>query len=168
MVLLDRAISNVYDKLDEKGMLDNSVIVIASDNGACYQAGGSNYPLRGTKHYLFEGGIKVPAVISSPGLLPDAKKGTTYEGLFHISDWLPTFLHMTNIVIPEGLYGVNQYEAVFSDFDIPLNSTRSTILVNYDDLLTDPQTGAMSTRKNPIGAYIKGDYKLIINEYFQD
>ena len=33
--------------LDEKGQLDNSVIIFASDNGGCYGAGGKNGPLRG-------------------------------------------------------------------------------------------------------------------------
>lgn len=47
------------DMLEEEGWLENSVIVVASDNGACPDDGGTNYPLRGSKHSLYEGGTKV-------------------------------------------------------------------------------------------------------------
>lgn len=45
--------------LDEEGWMENSIIVVASDNGACQGSGGSNYPLRGGKQSVFEGGTKV-------------------------------------------------------------------------------------------------------------
>lgn len=45
--------------LEEKGWLENSIIVVASDNGGCPSDGGCNYPLRGSKQSMFEGGTKV-------------------------------------------------------------------------------------------------------------
>jgi len=45
--------------LEKDGWLENSVIVVASDNGACPSDGGTNYPLRGTKQSMYEGGSKV-------------------------------------------------------------------------------------------------------------
>jgi arylsulfatase A-like enzyme len=53
--LLDDASSDIYDALEDKGVLNNTYIIFASDNGGCYLSGGKNGPLRGTKGSLFEG-----------------------------------------------------------------------------------------------------------------
>ena len=53
--------------------------------------GGSNYPLRGWKAQLYEGGMRVPGFVHSP-LLPKAAQGTVSEKIFHVSDWLPTLI----------------------------------------------------------------------------
>ena len=47
------------DYLETAGWMENSIIVVASDNGGCPYAGGSNYPLRGLKNTNWEGGTKV-------------------------------------------------------------------------------------------------------------
>lgn len=56
---LDKTIGQLVDCLEEEGWLQNSVIVVASDNGGCAPEGGSNLPLRGVKNSYWEGGIKV-------------------------------------------------------------------------------------------------------------
>ena len=52
--------------------------------------GGSNYPLTGWKHYVFEGGVRSAAFVFWPNGLGDARAGTQHHGLFHATDWLPT------------------------------------------------------------------------------
>lgn len=59
LMYLDKTIGNLVNFLDAEGWLDNSIIVVASDNGGCPLKGGSNYPLRGIKHSYWEGGNKV-------------------------------------------------------------------------------------------------------------
>lgn len=56
---LDKTIGRLVDHLDEAGWLENSIIVVASDNGGCPSFGGSNHPLRGVKASYWEGGTKV-------------------------------------------------------------------------------------------------------------
>lgn len=56
---LDKSIGTLVDYLEAEGWMENSIIVVASDNGGCPGAGGSNYPLRGLKHSYWEGGVKV-------------------------------------------------------------------------------------------------------------
>lgn len=67
-------IGRMVDELESMGMMDNTLLVIASDNGGCPSGGGSNYPYRGMKHTLFEGGVRVPAMVysTSESLIPAA------------------------------------------------------------------------------------------------
>ncbi|CAN0080457.1 unnamed protein product, partial [Heterosigma akashiwo] len=87
---MDTTFSNLLAYLKNQGMYENSVIIVASDNGGCSNTVGSNYPLRGQKNSLFEGGVRVNAFVHSP-LLADAQ-GTRLECVVHNVDWLPTIL----------------------------------------------------------------------------
>lgn len=89
--LVDLAVGDIVDALASSGLYENSIVCFVSDNGANPEHGGSNAPLRGSKGYLFEGGVKVPAFLHGPSFLHT--KGKTYFGLFHVSDWLPTIAH---------------------------------------------------------------------------
>ena len=55
LALMDSAIETVYNSLDDRGVLENTYIIFASDNGGCPASGGKNTPLRGAKGSLFEG-----------------------------------------------------------------------------------------------------------------
>jgi len=56
-------------------------------NGTHGSGGGSNYPLSGWKHYVFEGGVRAASFVYSSDL---AHPGSQHHGLFHAVDWLPT------------------------------------------------------------------------------
>ena len=96
-------------------------MVVASDNGGSPAAGGNNYPLRGAKKTLFEGGVRVPAFVHSP-LLAAAARGAVFTGLFHVSDWLPTLVHgaagvargAAGLAALPALDGVDQWAALSS------------------------------------------------------
>jgi len=108
--LMDDAVSQIVSALEEKGQIDNSVIIFASDNGGCYGAGGKNGPLRGTKGSLFEGGTRIDSFFWSP-LIPSSAQGTVYKSLFHISDWFPTILSMTGTsYTPEVGYELDSFD----------------------------------------------------------
>ena len=76
MMPVDDSLKAIVNSLTIHKMMNNTVLVVHSDNGGdtCHAAGdaapwGSNWPLRGRKMGYFEGGIKVPAFLYSPRLL---------------------------------------------------------------------------------------------------
>lgn len=111
LIGLDKSVRRIFDTIDAAGILESTFLVVTSDNGGCPSDGSNNYPLRGGKFDVFEGGVRVPAFVYSK-LLPDSLVGARFRGLWHVTDWLPTLLAVaTNsieIEIPEGVDGVNQ------------------------------------------------------------
>lgn len=63
---LDSAINVTMNALVAANMLDNTVVVFASDNGGAGKTGASNWPLRGSKGTYWEGGMRVPSFVYSP------------------------------------------------------------------------------------------------------
>jgi len=87
---MDDAVGVVVESLKNAGMFDNTIIVFFSDNGGALGKG-NNWPLRGHKSTLWEGGTRTPAFVRGPGLSP-----RTEERMFHVTDWYPTLLEVLN------------------------------------------------------------------------
>ena len=66
--------------------------------------GGTNWPLRGSKWTIWEGGVKVPAFVRGPGITPNSES----QDLFHITDWLPTLAGLIGVTPKMKLDGVDQ------------------------------------------------------------
>lgn len=71
---LDSMVGNLFRILKEQGLLENTLVLFTSDNGATFDVGGmdpvffgSNLPYRGAKMDLYEGGIRVPMIAWWPG-----------------------------------------------------------------------------------------------------
>ena len=88
---MDDVVGDVIDALRDSKELENTLIIFSSDNGAppALNVRDRNWPLRGYKTQIFEGGVKVPAFISG-GILPESARGTQFSGLAQITDCLPT------------------------------------------------------------------------------
>jgi len=92
---MDDVIGDILETLHERNLYDNTLIIFSSDNGAPPGPRGvrdRNWPLRGHKTQIWEGGVKVPGFISG-GILPIASRGTISHELYHVTDWLPTIQH---------------------------------------------------------------------------
>lgn len=92
--LLDDMIGKVVDRLRKKrdDMWDNLLIVFTSDNGGplrLTESGATNYPLRGGKYSLWEGGVRAAAFVSG-GYLPASRRGVKLMEPIHIADWYRT------------------------------------------------------------------------------
>jgi arylsulfatase A-like enzyme len=94
LTALDDALGDIFTALAaNKSVETNTITIFFSDNGAPFHFGGSNLPLKGQKHTLYEGGMKVPTLIRSP-LLPAASKGTENGKFYSVVDWLPTLVKL--------------------------------------------------------------------------
>jgi arylsulfatase A-like enzyme len=70
---LDDGIGRILATLDAHGLTDDTLVIFTNDNGGALPTRASrNAPLLGGKHYLLEGGIRVPMVIRWPGHVPAA------------------------------------------------------------------------------------------------
>lgn len=99
---VDSAVGNITTALRSKGMFDNSLIVWFSDNGGptYHGGGGNNFPLRGGKITDWEGGVRVVAMVSG-GVVPAARRNSTYDGVSHVADWLATFAEAAGLPAPK-------------------------------------------------------------------
>ncbi|XP_034948970.1 arylsulfatase B-like [Chelonus insularis] len=144
---LDESVGHVVKALDQNNMLENSIIVFMSDNGAPttgFLANyGSNYPLRGLKFTLYEGGVHTPACIYSPLI---NFKGRVIENLFHMTDWMPTLYAAAggNTADLGVIDGVNQWSMISQG----KFGRRNSLLINVYD-------------EGNLGAAIIGQYKLL-------
>eukprot|EP00051_Salpingoeca_urceolata_P001933 m.45302 g.45302 ORF g.45302 m.45302 type:complete len:545 (+) comp11771_c0_seq1:114-1748(+) len=92
--IIDEALYNVTAALRAKGMWNNTLMVVASDNGGSLSASmSSNYPLRGGKYSWLEGGIRTTAWVTG-GVLPPSMRGRNLSSAHPIAvcDWHTTFL----------------------------------------------------------------------------
>lgn len=91
---LDSSVGEVVKALQHKHMLNNSIIIFSTDNGGPAEGfnlnAASNWPLRGVKNTLWEGGVRGTGLIWSP--LLQSKQRVSNQTL-HITDWLPTLYH---------------------------------------------------------------------------
>jgi len=109
METMDDCVGRILKKLDEHQLGGRTIVLFTSDNGGLHvhEFAGSpathNTPYRGGKGYLYEGGLRVPAIIRWPGQLRPA----VVERPLVNTDWLPTLLALAGLPVPEGLDGVN-------------------------------------------------------------
>ena len=70
---MDDAVGKVLKALDDAGVSNNTFVVFTSDNGGLSTSEGSptsNFPLKGGKGWVYEGGIREPWIIRYPGVTP--------------------------------------------------------------------------------------------------
>lgn len=98
---VDEQIGRLLGELDEAGLLDNTIVVFATDNGP----NGDRYRmgLKGMKGHIDEGGVRVPFGIRFPASHP--ANGRAYEAQAAHVDLLPTLLEYLGEEIPDNLDG---------------------------------------------------------------
>ena len=93
---MDQAIGSILDALDANGLVENTLVLFASDNGAAEI--GVNRPLRERKSTVYEGGIRVPALIRWPAEIPGRRSVTASMGYI---DVYPTLKRVVGLETPD-------------------------------------------------------------------
>ena len=113
---MDEDVGRLVHELAEQGLKENTVILFLSDNGAPLDDGrgqaffSSNGELRGGKGSLYEGGLRVPAIISWPSRI---RAGTVVSEPFAIWDLLPTLADIAGASRqPLGIDGISMLPAL--------------------------------------------------------
>jgi arylsulfatase A-like enzyme len=98
---VDRSVGRVLESLDRLRLAENTVVVFVSDNGGLStlastraNAPTANLPLRAGKGWLYEGGIRVPAIIRGPGV---KTPGRVIDAPAITNDLYPTLLALAGL-----------------------------------------------------------------------
>eukprot|EP01084_Bolivina_argentea_P071225 129521_1 len=153
--VVDETVLNVTTALKEYGLWNNTLFIWTTDNGGWVNVAGSNRPLRGGKTTNFEGGVRVPMVISG-GILPNKMVGKSLNGLVHLLDLHSTFCELsgvdcneTNKNAPSNMDSVNMWDY----FSGKISESPRTQIVHEHDMYTNITYGALRS----------GDYKIIVH-----
>jgi arylsulfatase A-like enzyme len=98
---IDWSVGEVLSTLEDKGVLQNTLVVFSSDNGpwlVMREMGGTAGILREGKQFTFEGGQRVPTLAMWPGVIP---AGSVYNDMALMMDWFPTFAEIADLPLPD-------------------------------------------------------------------
>lgn len=148
---LDTGVGMIMKKVEELGIADNTYIVYMSDHGAPLNLS-SNLPLAQGKGTLWEGGLRVPLIISGPGVKAGSYCQTPTVGW----DLFPTFCELAGVdeTLPKGLEG-GSLKPLFASGKGKVDRLRKEIAFHF------PHYGQGGRGKVPHSTILLADYKLI-------
>ncbi|TFV94308.1 sulfatase [Algoriphagus kandeliae] len=157
---MDNSLGQLMDYLEENGMADNTIILFMSDNGglSAHARGGEphthNWPLKSGKGSAYEGGTRVPMIVSWPGKVqPGSKSGSPVI----IEDFFPSILEIAGIQDYQPIQSIDGKSFV-PNLKQELNQSlpERSLIWHYPNKWggTGPGIGSTSTIR-------KGDWKLI-------
>lgn len=145
---IDMYVGQIIEKLKKTGIYENTLIIFTSDNGPHQEGGGdpdffnSNGIYRGYKRDLYEGGIRVPTIISWKGKVTP---GIENNFAFAFWDYMPTFAELLNVSSPENTDGISILPTLLGEED---QGVRDHFYFEFQEL------GGRQ-------AVIQGDWKLL-------
>ncbi|MGJ8656583.1 MAG: sulfatase [Akkermansiaceae bacterium] len=147
---MDTGIGKVLDKVKELGLDDSTYIIFMSDNGGRtklpgFKSENLNLPLRDGKGKLYEGGIRVPFIVSGPGIKSNVISHVPVSGV----DLLPTISDIAGRKLQHGRLDGGSLKLLFTGKSESVERNND-FLVFHQAVIRKPQT-----------ALRKGDYKLV-------
>ena len=161
----------VIAAVDDLGIRDNTYVIFSTDNGAQANkwtnsknkgafdnAVGTQGPFRGCKGSLYDGGHRVPFIMTGPGV----PKGRVDHSLLSSVDWLPTIASLGGATIPQGtiMHGEDQSAIWHGETSNVINRTNALLWRNAGG-------PAPCWNRAPSLAIRNGDWKLLINPTFE-
>lgn len=116
--MIDADMGKIQAALKENNILRNTILIFTSDNGAAYRfedSINSSGNLKGRKRDVYEGGIKVPLIVSMPGTVPEGKVN---HSIGYFADVLPTLVHVCGQPIPHDIDGISLKDAFLNNIQM--------------------------------------------------
>jgi arylsulfatase len=163
MVHMDDVLGQLVEKLQQTGELENTLIILTSDNGPeCEVPPHARTPFRGCKGSSWEGGVRVPTFAYWKGMINPRKS----EGLFDFADFLPTALSLAGVpgaklaeLFPNTTYidGVDQASFLVADRGQSARRSRPYTLNQYFAMMRVDEFKYIFTTEVQGGFFQKGD-----------
>lgn len=116
----DKHLAKMLAHLEAIGELDNTIIIVTSDNGN---------PLARSKCNLYDAGVRMPLAIRLPGVIPGGRTVTDFTTLTDIG---PTLLELTGIEIPEVMSGRSLLSVLKSEKSGRVDETRDFAVTHFE------------------------------------
>ena len=152
---MDYGIGRVINSLKETNQYNNTVIIFTSDNGGHNPSKANNGPLRDGKQSLYEGGLKVPTVISWQNKI---KKNSVSNKTLLTMDLYPTIIEIAGKKIKNKIDGVS----FIDEMKNPKSNHKNERILYFTRREGGDRYGGKS-----INALRKGSWKLIQNNPYQ-
>lgn len=150
---MDAGIGEVIQALKDNGQYENTIIIFTSDNGGHRPSMANNGPLRGAKQSMYEGGLKVPTVVTWPAKITP---GTSTKRVALTMDIFPTLFDAAGISYDGPLNGKSFLRTLLGEEQPP----------REDPLYFSRREGGTRYGGLTIQAVRLGDWKLLQNSPF--
>lgn len=159
---MDKSLGQLLDFIAERGIGEHTVIIFTSDNGGLSrvpprggnQADVHNAPLRAGKGSVYEGGIRVPLIVSWPGKI---SPGSTSQHPVIVEDLFPTILEAAFIRSPKVSQTIDGKSYLRMLTNTTLVDTSRALVFHHPNRWI-PGEGQLTAWA---GALVKGDWKLL-------
>lgn len=136
---LDDKIGGFVQTLEERGLSENTVVIVVSDNGA---------PFPREKTSLYDAGTRTPFIVSWPAIIDDRRR---VEGLTSMIDFAPTILDLAGLQQPDSMEGASLAPTLRGEAD----QRRDYVFTQRNWHGHDAHVRAVRTK----------EFKLILNAY---
>ena len=148
---MDKGIGDVLKALEDTNQLNNTLIIFTSDNGGHNPSLANNGPYRDGKQSVYEGGLRVPTVISWKNTI---KKNQTSNKTLMSADLFPTILEIAGSKKQIEIDGVSFTDELFSP-SVNSQNDRTMYFIRRE--------GGKKYGGKTINAIRKGNWKLLQN-----
>jgi arylsulfatase A-like enzyme len=118
---VDANIGRILLALEKSGELDNTIVILAGDNGLAV----GQHGLIG-KQNIYDHSIRVPLIFKGPGI----HKGTSSSSLVYLNDLYPTITELTGVTNPKKLDGVSLVP-ILKDTDVEVRESVYFLYKNF-------------------------------------
>lgn len=150
---LDDGIGRVLSALDRLRLADNTLVLFTSDNGGSLQFGANNGPWRSGKTHMYEGGLRVPAVVRWPGRI---RPGNHTPRIALSMDLFATACEAAGAKPPSGIDGESFLPTLLGQAQP--ESARDLYFVRRE--------GNLAYGGKTIDAFVRGRWKLLQDSPF--